>query len=76
MTTVALELQDAETRSLLRQREAQVRDVVITVLEPLTLNQLSMPGARDSIRVDIRSAVMEEFHLSSLNVFISQFVIN
>lgn len=76
MVTVALEVIDDNVRSMLRVREAQVRDVVISVLEQQTLEQLSAPGGRDSVRTRIREAVKDAFELNEVNVFLPQFVIN
>lgn len=76
MTTVALELEDAETRGVVLQREVQARDVIISVLERHTLDQLAAPGGRDSIRVEIRKELLQAFHLTWLSVYIPQYVIN
>ena len=79
MCSVALELQDEKLVEVLRQREIEVRDVVISTLESNTLAQLTQPGARDSLRASLAHALHpllgdagEDEHL---RVFLPQFVI-
>jgi len=76
MATVALELEDASTRTNVLQREVHARDVIISVLERHTLEELAATGGRDSVRVEIRRELLEAFRLNWLIVYIPQYVIN
>jgi len=59
----------------LRAREAQLRDMVIGVLEQYDLERLSSPGARDSVKLELAAAVDSVFRIP-VGVFMPQFVIN
>ncbi len=59
----------------LRAREAQLRDMVIGVLEQYDLARLSSPGARDNVKRQLAAAVDSVFHIP-VGVFMPQFVIN
>jgi flagellar protein FliL len=77
MTTVAIEVDDEKIGETLRDHDAQVRDAVIATLEGQTLEMLTRPGARDTLKHKIEGAVApivgEE--PGSLRVFLPQFVI-
>lgn len=79
MCSVAVELHDEKLVDMLRQREIEVRDVVISTLESNTLAQLTQPGARDSLRASLAHALHpllgEEGADEHLRVFLPQFVI-
>jgi len=57
MASVVLEVGDAETEREIKLREAQVRDLIGSVMEVRTLERLTMPGARDSLKDAIRTAL-------------------
>ena len=79
MCSVAVELHDEKLVDILRQRDIEVRDVVISTLESNTLAQLTQPGARDSLRESLAHALHpllgEEGEDEHLRVFLPQFVI-
>ena len=58
MATVAISLTDSKQEELLKAHEDEMRDRVISVLEKQTLESLSAPGARDSLRGRIATALV------------------
>jgi flagellar FliL protein len=75
MTSVAFELPDAEAEERLRAREVEVRDVVIATLESQTLEMLSRPGARDTLKLRLRDAVAPILgEAREVRVYLPQFV--
>lgn len=77
MASISLEVLGNNNKAVddLRQREAQVRDLIIGVLEQYTLDDLTGPGARDSAKHQI-SAVVDSVFGFDVAVFMPQFVIN
>lgn len=76
LATVALEVSSEKTRDALSTREAELRDLVISTMERHTLQELTMPGARDSMRAELAAAVGRlAGPKSGLRVFLPQFVI-
>ncbi len=57
MTQIAIECEDEKQVALLRANEDKVKDLIISQISSQTLEQLTMPGARDSIKVRILNAV-------------------
>ncbi len=53
MTTVAFSLQDEKAYQVLESHEIEVRDRVTSILESRTMAQLTAPGARDSVKLQI-----------------------
>lgn len=53
MATVVIEVDPRQAGEELREREVQVRDAIISVLESKTLRQLTMAGARDSLKDEL-----------------------
>jgi flagellar FliL protein len=77
MTTVAIEVQDEKIGETLRDHDAQVRDAVIATLEGQTLEMLTRPGARDTLKHKIEGALAPIVgeDPGSLRVYLPQFVI-
>lgn len=79
MCSVAFELEDSKLGDLLRQREVQLRDGVISTLESQSMTQLTAPGARDSLRSRIAAVAMpllgEDGEDTVIKVYLPQFVI-
>jgi flagellar FliL protein len=73
--SVAVEVPDAATETLLRESEIQFRDAVTGVLEKQTLEQLTMIGARDSLRKKVAAMVGPFVKDAKIKVFIPQFLI-
>lgn len=76
MVSVAVETSDAKLEAHLRGREPQIRDVVIALLEQRTMDELSLPGMRDSIKVQLADTISQIAGVKKpLKVFLPQFVI-
>ena len=76
MTTVAFAVADDKGQKLLDESKVELRDRVITVLESLTLAQLTAPGARDSLKLRIAMVAGEMLGpKATVKVFLPQFVI-
>lgn len=76
LATVAFEVADDRIRDDLRAREVELRDVVISTFERHTLEELTRPGARDSVRGELTTAVLPLVgDDAGLRVFLPQFVI-
>jgi flagellar protein FliL len=76
MTSVALATEDAKLESSLRDRQVELRDKITTVLEVMTMQQLTAPGARDTVKTRIQSMVVSMIGgKPKLKVFVPQFVI-
>lgn len=76
MAAVAIESGE-ETDKVLREREVQVRDAVTATLEAQTLDVLTQPGARDSLKVALSAAVRGVLGqpAAELRVYLPQLVI-
>jgi flagellar basal body-associated protein FliL len=57
MATVTFEVDDKKIEEYMRNNEHIIRDVVMTTLGDMTLEEFSEPGARDRIKETLRSAV-------------------
>ncbi|MGH7741115.1 MAG: flagellar basal body-associated FliL family protein [Candidatus Eiseniibacteriota bacterium] len=76
MASVAFEVPDDRVETRLRDREVQVRDVVIATLERQTMETLVQPGVRDAIKHDLTEAVTPIAAPTAwLHVYLPQFVI-
>jgi flagellar FliL protein len=76
MVSVAVETPNAAMEALLRSREAQIRDLVITMLERQTMESLAQPGIRDTLKAQLSDTITALSGQSSrLRVFLPQFVI-
>ncbi len=76
MMTVAIEVPDTKDEALLREKDAQLRDAIIGALEGESINTITSPGGRDSVKVAIRRAVapiVDEFEY--VNIYLPQFVL-
>lgn len=75
MTTVAIEVPE-KADEMLRDHDAEVRDVVIAALESETLITLTRPGARVQLKAKIADAVRPIVGKTEyLRVYLPQFVI-
>jgi flagellar basal body-associated protein FliL len=76
MATVAVEVPDEKTAASLRERDVQIRDAVMSVLERATLASLTVPGARDTLRGRIAVAIAPHLQgAAPARVYLPQFVI-
>ncbi len=76
MATVAVTVADEAGEKVLRAHEIEFKDKVVTILETLTMAQLSAPGARDSLKLRIATAAGTIIGAKvPVKVFLPQFVI-
>ncbi len=75
MVTVAVEVPEEKMEEKLRNKEVQVRDAVISILEGHSLQQLTMPGARDTLRAKIAATIIPLAGSAKIKVYLPQFVI-
>jgi flagellar basal body-associated protein FliL len=76
MATVAIALNDSKSEEFLKAHEDELRDRVISVLEKQSLESLSAPGARDTLRGRIATALSPLIGKADPSrIFLPQFVI-
>jgi flagellar FliL protein len=76
MATVAVTVADEEAEKVLRAHEVEFKDKVVSILETLTMAQLSAPGARDTLKLRIAAAAGAIIGPKiPVKVFLPQFVI-
>ncbi len=76
MASVALEVTTELEEQTLIEREPHIRDLITSVFEARDLQELTMPGARDSLKEALRVAVAELLNPGAdLQVYLPQFVI-
>ncbi|HXE56390.1 MAG TPA: flagellar basal body-associated FliL family protein, partial [Gemmatimonadales bacterium] len=75
MASVALEVADEELQRRLAEQDVQLRDAVTSLLERQTMESLTLPGARDSLKRHIAAAVAPFVGDRRLRVYLPQFVI-
>ena len=76
MASVAISVGDEEAQKTLSDHEVELRDRVTSILEAQTMAQLTMPGARDSLKLKIAQAAGTIVGPTvPLKVFLPQYVI-
>ncbi len=76
MVSVALSVASEEAQKALREREVEMRDQVTTILEGMTMAQLTAPGIRDTLKQKIGTAAGTIVGPKTpVRVFLPQFVI-
>ena len=76
MVSVAVETIDGKQDEELRAMEAQIRDLVISLLEKQTMEALGTPGIRDSLKAQLSDTISALARSpTKLPVFLPQFVI-
>jgi flagellar protein FliL len=76
MASVAVSIANEESQKILTDHEVEFRDKVTSILESQTMAQLTMPGARDSLKLKIAAAAGTIVGPKvPLKVFLPQFVI-
>jgi flagellar protein FliL len=76
MATVAFEVADEKMAATLKERDVQLRDAVISALEGDTLDELTHPGGRDSVKAQVARAVKPlTSDVRGLRIYLPQFVI-
>jgi flagellar FliL protein len=76
MVTAAFELKDAGTEQIMKDHEAEVRDLILALLGKKTVEELTDPAQRDGIKKQVLDVVTPVFPKNTvLKVFFPQFVI-
>jgi flagellar FliL protein len=76
MASVVFEVPDDKVEERLRDHEVQVRDVVVSVLESKSMDDLIRPGARDRLKVELATLVKPMAgNAAWIHVYLPQFVI-
>jgi flagellar FliL protein len=75
MATVAFEARDPKVESRLRDHDVKVRDAVTATLESQSMEMLSRPGARDSLRRKLATVVAPYTGGARVEVYLPQLVI-
>ena len=76
MTSVAIGVADEKGQKRLDDRKVELRDRVTTILESMTMAQLTAPGARDTLKGRIATMAAEIIGTRApVKVFLPQFVI-
>jgi flagellar protein FliL len=76
MASVAVEVPDAKIEAQLRERDFQVRDAVIAVLERQSLETITAPGGRDSVKARLAETLGPMVgRRVPLHIYLPQFVI-
>lgn len=76
MVSVAIETIDGKQDEELWAKEAQIRDLVISLLEKETMETLGTPGIRDSLKAQLSDTIsIIAGSKTKLHVFLPQFVI-
>jgi flagellar FliL protein len=76
MATVAFEVPLSEHEHHLREQDVRVRDKVLSILETQTMEMLTMPGARDSLKQKLSDAVWPMVPDAEwMGVYLPQYVI-
>jgi flagellar FliL protein len=76
MASVAFELPDPKTEEFLRMNEVRVRDMIVAALGSQSLEMLSRPNARDSLKVLLSNSVQQILGApQDLEVYLPQFVV-
>jgi flagellar FliL protein len=74
MASVAVEVQDKSLQAAMKERDAELRDAVISALERQSLELLLKQGARDSVRHEIETSIEGVMNVP-VRVFLPQFVV-
>lgn len=76
MAAVVIEVDNEAAEARLREREVQVRDMVTAVFESRTMEMLTTPGARDSLKRRLADTVTPLLPpRTSIKVYLPQYVI-
>ncbi|MDX2192538.1 MAG: flagellar basal body-associated FliL family protein [Gemmatimonadales bacterium] len=76
MLSIAIEVADEAAKEALKEKEIQMKDAVITVLEAEPLSELVKPGARNELKVKLAKALKPVIKSRKPpKVFVPQYVI-
>jgi flagellar FliL protein len=76
MLTLSVSPRDEAATELLKERDPELRDAVLRLLETKTIPQLSDVSRRDSLKVQIQETLSKELPKGTIRkVYLPQFVI-
>jgi flagellar FliL protein len=76
LLTISFELKNQETHDAMKARDAELRDMILATLGHKTVEQLSDVGARDSLKIELKSAAAKLLKRPLVRrVYFPQFVI-
>lgn len=76
VTSIGLEVPNAETKTELEEKEVQTRDILVTILTGKRMEELSTPEQKENLRKEIHQRIDEILKTSKLKkVYISKFII-
>jgi len=76
MTSVAFEVESEAAERALKEHDVQLRDLVVSRLESQTMQMLTRPFARDSVKRELATAVADIIGRdAAVRVYLPQFVI-
>ncbi|MEQ1832728.1 MAG: flagellar basal body-associated FliL family protein [Candidatus Eisenbacteria bacterium] len=76
MMSVAIEVPDAKTEESLRDQDAHLRDLIIGALEGQSIDTITSPGGRDSVKVAIQRVVEPLVEDAEwVHIYLPQFVL-
>jgi flagellar FliL protein len=76
MATVAVQVPDEAAMALMKERDPELRDAVLRLLETKTIPELSDVTRRDSLKAQIQATLAKELPKGTLRkVYLPQFVI-
>ncbi len=76
MVTATLQLKDAASEQLLKDHEAEVRDIILGLLGKKTIDELTDISKRDGVKKEVLDAVAPVFPKGTVvKVFFPQFVV-
>lgn len=76
MASVSFDLKEEGSAEEMKARDAQVRDALLTVLGRKTVEELTNVAARDSLKLELKTAVSQLFPEGTVRgIYLPQFVI-
>lgn len=75
MISIGFQVANDSIKTLLEEREVEIRDTVLATLQNETLESLMKPGARDNLKQKLGDAVAPLAGPGPMKVFLPQFVI-
>ena len=76
LVSASIEVADDDGIKQVREHEMEIRDRMVTLLGSKTISQLTDPGARDSLKVELRRSIASLFPPGIVrNVYFPQYVL-
>jgi flagellar basal body-associated protein FliL len=75
IVSIAIQVGSAETENKLHLADVPLRDAINGVLEQMTLDQLSAPGARELLRTRLHTVAVKFAADTGVQIFLPQFLI-